>query len=171
MPNLRGKNLPVAAIRYLFNYDPETGVVTRKATGSTGTKNSSGRLLFDVDGKQYLNHRIAFALFYGRWPKVYLDHKNGDFSDNRIGNLREATHEENARNGSRWKSNTSGHLGVCWHAQRQRWTAQIHTRGKNHYLGLFEDIEEAVAARKAAEAKLFGSFSSYASRGEALNKP
>jgi len=42
-------------------------------------------------------------------------------------------------------TNTSGHIGVSWHKNSNRWVAQIkHPKtGKRIHLGLFKDIEEA----------------------------
>ncbi len=43
--------------------------------------------------------------------------------------------------------NTSGYIGICWNKQVAKW--QVQFDGK--YLGLFETIDDAVAARRAAE--------------------
>ena len=45
----------------------------------------------------YTGHRLAWFYVYGRWPVNELDHINRDKTDNRISNLREATHIENMR--------------------------------------------------------------------------
>lgn len=48
---------------------------------------------------------------------------------------------------------TSGFTGVCWHAPTQKWHAQICVDNRVIYLGLFENFEDAVEARKEAKMK------------------
>ena len=45
----------------------------------------------------------------------------------------------------------SGHVGVAWHKGHQKWIAYITVSGKQKYLGVFNDLEDAIAARKKAE--------------------
>jgi hypothetical protein len=47
---------------------------------------------------------------------------------------------------------TSKYRGVSYHQQCNRWRASIRTKGKLHYLGLFEDELEAAQAFEAAAA-------------------
>jgi hypothetical protein len=54
--------------------------------------------------------------------------------------------------------NTSGYKGVTYDKKRLKWCAQIRFKGKNYYLGRYAKIEQAVAARKSAENKIFGDF-------------
>lgn len=56
------------------------------------------------------------------------------------------------------KNNTSGVPGVYWHIRFKKWTARITFQGKAYFLGYYDNKEAAIAARKAAEEKLFGSF-------------
>ena len=49
------------------------------------------------------------------------------------------------------KNNTSGHKGVYWDKKRKKWLAGITFKGKKHNLGGFEDIQDAINARKEAE--------------------
>lgn len=56
------------------------------------------------------------------------------------------------------KNNTSGVPGVEWSAQKQRWRAAICFKGTRHYLGSYSRFEDAVNARKEAEAKFHDSF-------------
>lgn len=57
----------------------------------------------------------------------------------------------NAFNSEIGKNNTSGIKGVSYHKKSGKWRAQIKVQGKNYYLGLFEEIGDAEAARKNAE--------------------
>lgn len=112
--------------------------------------NSEGYKIGVVHGRQCKAHRIAWVLAYGEWPAGEIDHLNGDRSDNRLVNLRDATRASNQRNAKMQSNNTSGVTGVYWWAERQRWRAEIKVDGKARHLGLFATKEEAAAARGAA---------------------
>lgn len=106
-----------------------------------------GRLF---DRIQYA-HRIAFKLYHGSDPE-YVDHINGIKTDNRITNLRSVTSAENSMNQRTGARNRSGFLGVCQVGNMPgKWRASV---GSN-ILGYFEDLDDAVAARKAAEAEFW----------------
>lgn len=47
----------------------------------------------------------------------------------------------------------SGHVGVSWHKRHQKWVAYITVNGKQKYIGIFDDLEDAIAARENAESK------------------
>lgn len=48
-------------------------------------------------------------------------------------------------------ANTSGIKGVSYYKKTGKWRAQIRYASKNYHLGLYEDINDAAAARKEAE--------------------
>lgn len=91
-------------------------------------------------------------------PNVLIDHRNGNGLDNRRHNLRLCNHQENARNAKLSSNNSSGMAGVHWHIHQQRWIARITVDYKKIQLGSFKDLDEAIAARKAAELEYFGEF-------------
>ena len=49
------------------------------------------------------------------------------------------------------KYNTSGVVGVSWHKKSNKWAAYITLNRTFKYLGTYEDIDAAVAARAEAE--------------------
>lgn len=98
-----------------------------------------------------LGHRTIWCHFFGVWPKLQIDHVNGLRHDNRIANLREASNKHNARNMTLMASNTSGVCGVYWERSVGKWCAQIIVDGKRVYLGVFDKIDGAISARKAAD--------------------
>lgn len=59
------------------------------------------------------------------------------------------------------KNNTSGYRGVSLHRQKgksDRWIAYIYFMGIRYHLGSYQNIEEAIKARKDAEEATFGEF-------------
>jgi hypothetical protein len=116
-----------------------------------GSVNGEGYLLIKLQRRSYKAHRLAWLYVCGVWPEDQLDHINRNRSDNRISNLREVTNKQNLQNAGKYSHNTSGHSGVSWHKQRSKWVAQIKHNHKVIHLGYFTNIEDAIAARKAAE--------------------
>ena len=57
-----------------------------------------GYLIVKINKRCFKAHRVAWFLYYGEWPKIVIDHINGDRKDNRIENLRDVTHQENCLN-------------------------------------------------------------------------
>lgn len=105
--------------------------------------------------KLYILHRLIMDA-----PKdMVVDHINGNPLDNRKCNLRICTDAENHRNHKVSKSNTSGCTGVSFESYSQKWRAIIMYQGKKIELGSYKNLDDAVAARKEAEAKYFGEFS------------
>ena len=100
--------------------------------------------------KPYLTHRIIYAMKHNVWPN-YIDHINGNRSDNRITNLRSVTKSENGRNAKKPHTNTSGHIGVHWNNRDKRWSAYITLNKKRKALGNFKDIQDAIICRKSHE--------------------
>lgn len=109
----------------------------------------------------YAAHRLAWLIVTGRWPEHTIDHINGDPSDNRFCNLREATAAENLRHRGIMKSNKSGVKGVHWFKQYNKWRAIIVARGKQIFLGHFDNIEDAKAAYRQAAVELHGEFARF----------
>lgn len=135
-------------------YDPATGKFWREA----GCQCASGYRQIYFDGRQHMEHRVAWFMHYGEWPKGEIDHINGLRNDNRISNLREATRSENSRNRSKPSNNTSGHKGVSWINRYQCWQATIKFEGKNKFLGRFATREEAATAYNEAALQHHGEF-------------
>ena len=155
----------VARLRELFSYDPETGVIRWLVDRNNHVKSGDvagcincGYRVIGVDGSSNLKaQRIAWALHYGAWPTQRLDHINRDPADNRIANLRLATHAQNIANTQ--SKRTGRPKGVYWHKQRQRWHSNITVGGKKKHLGLFDTEAEAAAAFARASQEIYGDFS------------
>ena len=151
--------LTAEKLRELLHYDPAAGVFTWKVSTSnrvkvgdiTGCLDRNGYLLIRVHSCRHKAHRLAWLYVYGVWPEGQIDHINRIRTDNRISNLRDVSHKQNHQNRSKPSNNTSGHPGVVWNRRDSRWQAQIVHNQKHISLGYFTNLEEAIAARKAAE--------------------
>lgn len=172
------KALPdVSYLRQRLDYDPATGIFiwrarpaeqfpdaahghtwnTRYAGKSAGSMNNSGYLKIGIDDEQFLAHRIAWLMFHGSSVPHDIDHVDGNRTNNRIANLRAATRAENLANMRRLKTNT-GIKGVYFDAKRQKFQAHITVSYRQHNLGRFDTLEEAITARREAAMRLHGSF-------------
>lgn len=116
------------------------------------TPNESGHLNGYINGMPYLAHRIIWKIVTGKDPD-FIDHKDGNPSNNKWSNLREGGAQMNAKNQAIPSQNTSGIMGVHWHSTNKRWTANIRVEGRLKHLGTFESKEAAAKARIAAEKK------------------
>ena len=148
----------MADLREWFNYDKDTGLVTRKKVQNRrhkvgevcGSMNPDGYIIIRFNKKDYRVHRLAWLFEYGYMPDE-IDHINRKPFDNRLINLREVNHEENSKNRGKRSDNTSGIVGVYWHKASNKWEAKISVDKKVVGLGLFAEFSEAVNARKNAE--------------------
>lgn len=89
--------------------------------------------------------------------KTY-DHINRNPLDNRKENFRKANQQENTRNSSKSKNNTSGFVGVSWDKRTSKWKAYITIDYKQKSLGYFSDKNDAIRTRLMAEEKYFREF-------------
>lgn len=89
---------------------------------------------------------------------VGYDHHNRNTFDNRKENLWKATSQENARNASLSKNNTSGFTGVTWRKKERQWMAYIMIDYKQKCLGYYTNKEDAIRTRLRAEKEYFGEF-------------
>jgi len=151
-------------LRAEITYDPETGIVRRLVDRSSNARagdfagyihSGCGRMYVCLLGRTYLLHRVAFFYMTGHWPSQMTDHINGDPTDNRWCNLREATPRQNCANSRRRKDNTIGHK--CIRKMNDRWQVRLGTGGVIH-IGTYDSLSEAISHRDAAISKHFGEY-------------
>ncbi len=113
-----------------------------------------GYVVTRIKRKTVTMHRILL----GDTTGFDVDHISGDRLDNRRGNLRLCTHQQNMFNQRKRSTNTSGYTGVSLMKNIKRYEAYIHFGGKKHNLGLFDNPLEAALARDGKAISLFGDF-------------
>lgn len=158
----------------LFTYDRESGVPYWRirdrntirhnyVAGSVkGAKDGYRRV--GIKGKRYREHRIIMALCFGHIPEnAEIDRINRVRDDNRPVNLRFVTRGgENQRNQSLSGKSTTGVTGVYFLKAKKKYIAHIKLGRQLRYIGCYNTLEEAAAAR--AEANL--RFNFHANRGK-----
>jgi hypothetical protein len=152
----------------LLAYDAETGefrwlksrqgIRAGKAVGSIQT---FGYRQITIDRRQYLAHRIAWLLTYGKWPDGVIDHINGDGDDNRISNLRACTQSENLQNTKIGIRNTTGIKGVSWDKSKKAWRAAVMIKGRSVWAGYHQSIDDATRAVMELRERLHGEFANH----------
>lgn len=157
----RNQRVDVARLRECLDYNPDTGVFTWKISPRNrtlpgdvaGHLNDSGYLICCIDQQQIRLHRAAWAIYYGEMPPKHIDHINRIRSDNRISNLRLASDAENVQNSTLRYNSKTGVKGVNYRKDTNKYSACITVDKKTIYLGCFDTLEEAQAARLEAEIK------------------
>lgn len=145
-------------LKSLITYNAETGEFHWLTTGNGRrmdrkiiTSKPNGYMSVVIDRKRYYLHRLAWLYTHGYFPEQVVDHINGNRSDNRLCNLREVSHSCNIRNSTTRKNNACGHTGICMDKRRNKWMTYINIGGKTKFLGYFDELNDAVERRRAAE--------------------
>jgi hypothetical protein len=171
----RKRQLPsISYLRRVLKVCPEspTGLRWRLAmrNNSIPAYSVAGNLHFDARQNRYDIQigigrqnfracRIIWAIHHGTDPfPLEVDHIDRDPRNNSVENLRLATGQQNCRNQDKRTTNKSGVKGVHFNRQTGRFRASIMVNWRKFNLGEYLTLEEAAAARKAAEIKYFGEF-------------
>ena len=127
----------------------------------TGYKNPSGYGLVKtyIDGRRTSTtaHRVSYEVANGPIPDgLVIDHICHTHACVNPAHLRAVTNKQNSENkAGPTASSKTGVQGVSWHKMGRKWVARVVHNGKDHYIGLFTDINEAAAAVVAKRNELF----------------
>lgn len=147
-------------VRALFDYDPETGALTRKVGRGTRFKVGStvggkcrihGYMMMRFGQRAYRVHRVIWLWWYGYWPEHDIDHVNRVRHDNRLRNLRHVTRECNNRNSCLSRKNVSGVKGVSYDKSVGYYKIRVSINNTPCFVGCSKDFSESVLMRFAAE--------------------
>lgn len=136
------------AIEKGFTYDIDTG----KIYGVRGKEVISRiqgyvSIQFTKCGKKYelKGHQFAYYIIHNKIVD-YIDHRDGDRTNNKIDNLREVTNQQNC-------FNRIGTKGYFFDKERNKFLAQIKVNKDKIYLGRFDTELEARNAYLEAKEK------------------
>lgn len=151
-----------AVLLACFDYDPATGVLRWRHREPTnqGMKIANGKcagkpagyvregkyIAVMLDGATYYAHRIIWKMVTGDDPPDWIDHEDGDGTNNRWANMRAATHAQNMWNTGLFRNNTSGYRGVSFIRSHGKFKASIGINGKRKHLGYYECAIDAARA-------------------------
>lgn len=148
---------PVEELRKHLRVDDQSRLwkKTKRYGWVLAAKDHKGKGYFQLSfgGKQYLAHRIIWAMHHGRSPTGVIDHINGKPWDNRIENLREATHAQN-----RWNSNTRGKKAECVFKCAGGYRARVTANYQSYITPPFPDREFAALVASEMRRKYHGEF-------------
>lgn len=154
-------------LKSVLDYDGITGAFYWRSLAAhnqrffenrAGSVYGNGYRYIQIDGKAYRACRLAWLYVYGELPSLYVEHRNTNFGDDRIDNLRLATNSQNQANRGPPSNNTSGIKGVRFEADRGKWVAKIMINGRAKNLGRYYTKEEAALAYAVAAEAVFGEF-------------
>lgn len=150
-------SLTQAKLKESLLYDAATGLFSWRVKpnrnikiGATAGCKKDGYVQIRLDKKSYLAHRLAWLYVHGVTPDEFVDHIDGDKSNNRITNLRPATMSQNRQNiRSATKNSKTGVKGVCLF--RDKFRSSITIGSRYIFLGDYNTIHEAASAYSVAQ--------------------
>mgnify|MGYP003455568704 CR=1 FL=1 len=171
---MRAKVLPSQErLKQVLDYNPETGVLTwldrvergfsfnNRVAGTRGRQlngSPSGKMI-SVDAVRYKVSRVIWVMVYGSLPEGHeIDHANGNPWDDRLCNLRLATHDQNKANRRSMIKSKTGLKGVTAR-KNGKFQSCLKFNRKKYFLGTFNTAEEAAKAYADFSMDMFGEFS------------
>lgn len=161
----RKESLTLTRLRQVLDYCPETGAFTWVKALSTkglvgqraGFINAEGYRIIGIDKVIHRAARLAHLWMTGEWSPLIIDHIDGDRSNDRWSNLREATSAQNNANAQVRKGRALP-KGVLLRRNGEGFEARISINKTIKSLGFFPTIEEAEASYNEAAKKAYGAF-------------
>jgi len=145
-----------ASTTHGLRYTPEYRVWTLMKNRCLN-KNANNYKYYGGRGIAVCNRWLKFENFFKDMgkrpnPKFTIERVNNNKGYS-LSNCIWATKKTQARNRRLSKKNTSGTQGVNWHKIWNKYQVRIRVKGKDVFLGYFQNIAEAIVARKEGEIK------------------
>ena len=122
---------------------------------------SPQQLSVKLGNEVYGAHRLIWTMVHGDIPRgKYIDHQNRNPFDNRMENLRLASHTENVRNAKIRRDNKTGFKGVNVNRDGEI-VARITVDNRRIFLGKFHTVGMAAGAYLKASMKYHKEFASH----------
>lgn len=105
----------------------------------------------DETGKQRnqkIHQLVAIAFLPNPNNRSEIDHIDRNPANNKVENLRWVSRSENMINAGLRSDNKSGHTGIYFCSQKQKWKITYQFENKTHHGGFYDTKEEAIANYK-----------------------
>lgn len=123
-----------------------------------GTVGRCGYFVVGISKRYYLAHRLIWKMEMGQDPDGFVDHIDGNKTNNKFSNLRPASNSQNIQNSKLRADNSSGVKGVHWDAGHKKWRAVITADGNQVRVGRFDSVSTAKDAIERVRAEMHGAF-------------
>lgn len=157
------KNLTIELLEELFFIDKTNWRLMRKTKpsnrcskdGFAGKVGKRGYMVVRINGQQFYEHRLIYAMVSGYKPFQSIDHIDGNKLNNNPSNLRDVNHSVNCQNTiAPRKHCISGVRGASLHKRTGKYVARITVNKVKYYIGIFDTPEAANAAYMKAREEL-----------------
>ena len=170
---MKAKPLPrLERLNELLTYDAETGGLVwkmnrrnAKAGTQAGFLHANGYIMITIDYKQWRAHRIIWLMVYGSEP-LFIDHADGNKTNNLLSNLRNCTRSENNANARKHVTSKSPYKGVMLDKSTGKWRSRVTVNGVRKALGSFLTAEDAAVAYRIAAQASFGPYARFSEIGD-----
>jgi hypothetical protein len=122
-----------------------------------GTVNTLGYVVVNLHNKVYLVHRLIFWMQHKYLPK-YIDHINGNKTNNQLTNLRAASNQQNCFNQKLRSNSVSGIKNVRWDERLKKWSVRFTVNYKPKHIGVYSELGDAIQAANKARQELHRQF-------------
>ena len=165
-------------VRSILSYDEETGLFTWKVNrrkvrcaGKRAGSYSKGYIKISIHERGHFAHRLAWLVMTGSFPEGDIDHIDGNRSNNRWANLREASASQNLMNmhtsnrsviglrGLSFRTNKSG--TECIRAVVEVGSSRFEKRFHIKKLGIMVATRDAAIWATATREELHGEFANH----------
>lgn len=127
-----------------------------KRAGYTYPKNK--RTFFKLDGRNYYNSIVCWALYYNKWPTKQIDHIDRNPDNNKPQNLREADFSQQQGNINIRKSNKLGYRNI-YKSRNGSYIVDVR-KNRTRYVKTFQKLSDAASWASTKRLELYGEFAS-----------
>ena len=153
------KDIDHTLVKSLFNYK-DGDLYWKKNNKMAGSLKPTGYIVVEVNNKNMMAHRLIWMYHYGKADQ-FIDHIDGNKSNNKIENLRLATKSENCLNKKITTLNKTGCKGVRFRKDTGKYEARISYNKNRIILGSFDNLELADLVAKEARDKYHKEFANH----------
>ena len=147
-----------------FNYHPRTGELSYNMPRRlvvVGQIITSHTIKVPAGGQSYPIARIIWYWMTGNDPgELFVDHADGDATNNQWANLRLATPQQNMFNRAAYGTFAKGVVFKSDANRSKPWSARIRINGRKVAIGAYYTHDEAAEAYRKKAAELHGEFDS-----------